>query len=145
MVADTITYVDTIPYYYPVPKDSTIVRYVTVRVPKYVESVPASADSLPKYAESDTKLDECVPVDSVEVQLPITQKVYKDSSYTAYVSGFQPHLDSLIVYPQKYVVTISERRKPPRWHIGPSVGVGVTTEGIQPTLGVTLTYSIWSW
>ena len=136
---DTITIVDTIPFYYPVPKDSVVVRYVAEKLPVVSEGVPKIADSVPQIAVS-------VPKDSVSVQIPIVQKVYENSTYKAYVSGFRPNLDSLIVYPTRQVVTIvPPKEKPHRWHIGPSIGVGMTTNGIQPTLGITLTYSIWSW
>ena len=37
--------------------------------------------------------------------LPVEQKIYQDSNYTAYVSGYNPNLDSLKVYPKTVTVT----------------------------------------
>ena len=145
VVVDTITYMDTIHCYYPVPKDSTVIKYLSVKVPVVSDNRTEIADSVPKYAKNDKELAKCVPVDSVDVQIPISQIMYEGPQYKAYVSGFQPHLDSLLIYSQRDVVTAFERRKPPRWHLGPSVGVGITPKGFQPMLGVTLTYSIFSW
>lgn len=130
---DTIRtiFVDTIPYYKPIPKDSVVVRYITERLP-VVDSSVDKVDS---------------SVDSVAVEIPITQKVYEDSAYTAWVSGYQPSLDSLILYPKREVVTIVEREKPKRWSIGVTAGYGITMQGspqFEPFIGIGLTYNLWS-
>ena len=44
---------------------------------------------VPKYLPGDTIHD------SIEVPIPIIQKRYDDSLYTAWVSGFEPNLDSI--------------------------------------------------
>lgn len=80
--------------------------------------------------------------DSIEVAIPITQKVYGDSTFTAYVSGFQPSLDSIFLYPRTQVVTV--REKPRRWSLGVGAGYGMTPKGFQPYVGVTFSYSIFS-
>ena len=74
-VYDTVPWFDTIPYYLPVPKDSVVIRYVTATLPAAHDSVPADDDP-----------DEAMAGDSVRVEIPITQKVYSTSDYTAYVS-----------------------------------------------------------
>ena len=86
-VYDTIPWFDTIPYYLPVPKDSVVIRYVTATLPAAHDSVPADDDP-----------DEAMAGDSVRVEIPITQKVYSTSDYTAYVSGYRASLDSIDIY-----------------------------------------------
>lgn len=76
--------------------------------------------------------------------------VYSDSTYTAWVSGFCASLDSIEVYPRVTVIrdsTVVERyfridAKKKRWHIGPSVGIGLGPDcKVSPYIGITLTYS----
>ena len=80
--------------------------------------------------------------DSIEVAIPITQKVYGDSTFTAYVSGFQPSLDSIFLYPRTQVVTV--REKPRRWSLGVGAGYGLTPRGFQPFVGVSVSYTLWN-
>ena len=121
--ADTITYYDTVRVEIPVPKDSLIIRYVT-------ETLPVRNDK--KVEESDNSTD------SVDVILPITQKIYSNGRYKAYVSGYHPSLDSLFIYSPVKEITIKE--KPKRWGIGPYVGVDAFGRGVS--VGVSLHYSI---
>lgn len=78
--------------------------------------------------------------DSVEVVLPLSQRVYESDEYKAWVSGVRPQLDSIVVYQRCETVKI--RYPPKRWHIGPTLGVGVTSKGVGPFIGVSLTYSV---
>lgn len=161
---DTIktTFVDTIPYYKPVPKDSTVIKYVTATLPKADDkednfpnkTVTKLPESVQKFPESDKNLQDSVqnfgksvPKDSVTVQIPITQKVYEDSTYTAYVSGYRASLDSLIFKMPREVVTIKEHSKPKRWSVGVQVGYGMTLKGtpqFTPYIGVGVSYNLFS-
>lgn len=119
-----VTYVDTILYSKPVPKDSTVVRYTT--------------DTL---AVADTTFTDSVIVrDSVVVRVPIMQKVYQDTTYKAWVSGYRPNLDSIAVYPRREILTITE--KPKRWGVGVQAGLGATTKGLAPYIGIGVSYNI---
>ncbi len=80
--------------------------------------------------------------DSLSISLPITQKVYRDSTYTAYVSGFDARLDSIQVYSK--VITVTKRQKPPRFNIGLQAGYGITPKGMQPYIGVGVTWNLFS-
>ena len=80
--------------------------------------------------------------DSATVELPIMQSVYESKDYKAYVSGVHAQLDSIFVYPLHEVVTIKEKQPPKKWHIGVTTGYGLTTKGMQPYVGIGLTYSI---
>ncbi|MDO4165551.1 MAG: hypothetical protein Q4D56_14395 [Bacteroides sp.] len=126
---DTVrtTYVDTIAYYKPIPKDSFVVRYVLRELP--------TADSVDG------------GVDSVKVVVPITQKRYEDSTYTAYVSGYMSSLDSFKLYPRREVTTITRRTATKRWSIGVQAGYGMQFGGtlrFAPYVGIGLTYNLFS-
>ena len=150
---DTIktTFVDTIPYYKPVPKEEKPLGNITAKLPV---SVPKLPESVQKFPESDKNLQDSVqnfsksvPEDSVTVQIPITQKVYEDSTYTAYVSGYRASLDSLVFKMPREVITIKEKRKHKRWGVGFQVGYGLTLKGnpqFTPYIGVGVSYNLFS-
>ena len=160
---DTIrtTIVDTIAYYKPILKDSTVINYVTVRLPKADDkednfpnkTVTKLPESVQKFPESDKNLQDSVQnfgkivPDSVNVVIPITQKVYDEDTYTAFVSGYNPSLDSLIFKMPREVVTIKEYSKPKRWSVGVQVGYGVTLKGtpqVAPYVGIGVSYNLFS-
>ena len=74
---------------------------------------------------------------------------YQDSNYYAKVSGVQPRLDELRIYPKTVYETQYIYRdivcKPKRWGIGLSVGYGVGRNGLSPVLAVTVNYNLWNW
>ena len=123
-VSDTIVLRDTIMVEKPVTRDSVIVRYKRVEVPVVVR---------------DTILD------TVFVELPITSKYYKSSRYEAWVSGYEPSLDSISIFSEtKYIKDMVKTRKS-RWGLGVSVGYGVTRTKVEPFVGVSVNYNILSW
>lgn len=129
--ADTVTVVDSMPCYYPVPRDSAVVRYETVRLRVADTSLVTVRDTVRV-------------ADSVQVVVPITQKMYADSTYRAYVSGYNPRLDSIFVYaPTKYVTTVV-KEKPKRWAIGVQAGCGYSRGGISPYVGIGVSYNLYS-
>ena len=86
--------------------------------------------------------------DSIEIPIPIEQKRYEDSLYTAWVSGFRPALDSIRLHQPEIVTTITETivKKAPRLSLGLSVGPGVSIDnnhhmGIY--VGFTANYRLW--
>lgn len=124
---DTVNYVDTSYYRVPVPFDSAIVRYDTLRT-----SIISYRDSI-------------IIRDSV-IQVPITQKVYQDSTYKAYVSGWHPNLDSIFVYNRRTVITNTiTRTQVRRFGVGLNVGFGYGTisKRMEPYVGIGATYIIW--
>lgn len=82
--------------------------------------------------------------DSADVAVPVEQKVYTGGNWRAVISGAFVSLDTMEVYNRSEVVTI---RQPPdrskRWSLGVGVGYGMTPQGVQPFVGVTLSYSLW--
>lgn len=145
IVSDTTTFVDTITYYKPVPKDSAVVRYVTRYLP-----VAKQKDTLlaGNYAQKDGEIippqglsDES---DSMAVEIPITQKVYKGEEYRAYVSGYEPHLDSIFVFPKTTMIRERAYKPPNKWHLGITggYGYGFKSQQMEPYIGIGITYSI---
>lgn len=117
--------------YTPTPVDSHLTgRVVYVKVP-----MPGKRDTL-----RDTICD------SIEVQIPIMQKRYEDSLYTAWVSGFHPNLDSIRLHTPEITTTITKYVEKPakRLAIGPSVGVGYGIINRKPDIyiGATITWNL---
>jgi hypothetical protein len=86
--------------------------------------------------------------DTIAVPVPIEQKRYDDSLYTAWVSGYEPALDSIRLHQPEVVTTITRTiTKPaPRWSIGPSVGTGISITGQRQAgifVGFTAQYRLW--
>ncbi len=140
---DTVTVYDTIPYIEAAPVSSHQIGYKAVKVS--ASCIIGRGDALPCIiADTTVQLSGAVitaeGTDSLTLQLPMTQNVYEGEEYKAYVSGVYPSLDSLFVYPRRETVTI--KKPPKRWHIGPTVGIGYTPDGFEPFIGISLTYSI---
>lgn len=126
-VCDTtkVTVVDSVKKSFPVPVDSFVVRYIA-------KSLPIARDSATKQLGND----------SVKVQIPISQKVYEDTLYRAYVSGYEPNLDSITIKQRTTYITHTIRDKESRFRIGLQAGYGLTPKGMQPYVGVGLSYRL---
>lgn len=129
---------DTIPVFIdtPIPRDSTVLRYETIKVPVYDTIQAPIADTL--------------GYDSIAIEIPITQKMYEDSTYQAWVSGYKPMLDSIRIFQPvttiTHTVTNTEvRYKTKRWGVGVQAGIGVTPTKVEPYIGIGVTYNIFSW
>ena len=81
--------------------------------------------------------------DTMYVQLPISQKEYKDSTYTAWVSGYRAQLDSIAFVQPTITETIIRREKHKRWGLGVIGGYGVGKNGSSPYIGVGVYYRVW--
>lgn len=84
--------------------------------------------------------------DTVWATVPRTQKRYEDSTYTAWVSGYEPRLDSIEVY--RRTVTIEKREtvsKRNRFNVGLTggIGYGVFTRKPDVFIGVGCTVRLW--
>lgn len=129
-----------------VEKHDTLWRDTTITHPTPTASVQTGGTLFIPYIveRTDTLHDR----DTIQVPVPIEQKRYDDSLYTAWVSGYQPQLDSIALH-QPEVITTIERTivKPvPRWSIGPAVGAGFSVTGQQQAgifVGFTIQYRLW--
>lgn len=101
---------------------------------------PATLDCLFR-ATSDTTIS----VDTVrkEVMIPITQKEYKDSDFTAYVSGYRARLDSIKVISKVVTknVVVPKFRK---WNVGliGGYGYGFRSKQFEPFIGIGITLNL---
>ena len=89
------------------------------------------------------------PMDTiVEIALPRTQREYNDSTYTAWVSGYEPALDSIAVYNRTVYQTVTIREYQPKkqWTVGIQAGMGVGLSENKvittPYIGIGLTYKL---
>lgn len=128
---DTVVRVDTVVIEKPVVKDSIVTRWVT----RYLPAVNTEADTSATVANHD----------SVNVILPIEQKTYTSDQYTAWVSGYEPRLDSIALYTKDVVVEkeIYLDKKRRRWGCVVGAGVGTNNKGVSPYVGVTVGYIIY--
>lgn len=128
--------VDTVRFEKPVVKDSTITRYITKIVPIKVRANEISASPVCK---TDSLLD------SVSVTIPITQKIYEDSLYKAYVSGYAVNLDSIFVnrFTERIYIR-SPTSKQKRFGVGIQTGIGYTPKGFQPYVGIGIDIRLFS-
>ena len=142
---DTIVTYDTIAYLHPVPKDSVVLRYVTRHL------AVVRADSSQYIDKSDTISPgnyaqnwENFIRDSADVEIPITQKRYYSDEYVAYVSGYEPSLDSIKVYPRTTLIRERSYKPPNKFHIGLNAGYGygIKSKTFEPYVGVGISYSI---
>lgn len=134
---DTLIVFDTIPYPHPVSRDSVVIRYITQTLP--------AATAEPDTAQTDIEHSPIADVgrDSVEVEIPITQKVYETDRYRAVVSGYQPSLDDILIFQPTQVIRVKD--KPKRWGVGVHAGYGVTIRGtpqFMPYIGVGVSYNL---
>lgn len=77
--------------------------------------------------------------DSVFVELPRQQAEYSGDGYRAWVSGYRPRLDSLRL--EREVAVTTRRRS--RWSVGVHAGMGMTPRGLQPYIGVGVSYRLY--
>lgn len=138
-VRDTVRVWDTVRVRMPMARDSAVIRTEVA----YLTPVTQHPTPVTQHPTPDTQHPSPVTQhpDTVPVLVPIVQKVYTDSTYTAWVSGYRARLDSIAVYRQTQTVTI--RQKPRRWSIGLQAGYGLTPRGPQPYVGVGVTYRLW--
>lgn len=79
------------------------------------------------------------------IYLPRETKVYEDSLYRAVVSGYEPRLESIAVYPRThYVITSTTERVQNKVGVGFQIGLGAGTKGFTPYVGIGVQYNIWN-
>ena len=119
--------------------DTIIERETITAIPDTVYRTVALGEKTVKVVVHDT----LCKTDTVTVSLPFVQKQYKDSSYSAWISGYEPSLDSIRVFPTTTIIRESKvvRQKARRWGIYGGVGIGVS-DRITPCVGVGIGYRI---
>ena len=128
---DTLFIRDTIVIENPVFKERRIVE----RVPMPVTDTVRITDTLYMYADRESRM-------------------YEGDSYKAVISGINPSLDWIEVYPEekfvtKYMIPASAKSKAKRWGLGVQAGYGVMpvqgTVYASPYVGIGLSYNLMTW
>lgn len=78
----------------------------------------------------------------LEVPLIKQTVTYSDSTYKAVVSGYNPKLDYIETYNTTHYITEFVREKQKKWGIGIQAGYGVGRNGLQPYVGVGVSYNL---
>lgn len=124
---------------------------------------------LPAEIRTETKVNTVVKVDTLLISAPMApllvfrltdtmrigdtvvyreQAYYEDSLYRAWVSGYRPKLDSLMVFPKTVYQTVTNDiyhtivLKKKRWGLGLQAGYGYPS-GIYA--GVGISYNLFQW
>ena len=126
---DTLIVRDTVTVEFPVPILTTITDTILVAYPDIV-----------------------IIHDTTFVQLPKERKEYSGKDYRAVVSGFQPSLDLIQVFPETKTITQTisvPPRKRSHWSIAIQAGYGLTIQDNHitplPYIGAGLSYSLVEW
>jgi hypothetical protein len=135
VVVDSIVAHTVVPDTTPSVKDSVIVRY------KYV-TIPVNDTIYTKVEQPEIGV--AVEGDSVQLEIPISQKVYETDDYRAYVSGYDAKLDSVFISQKVTTVHIRDPAKAKRFSVGLQAGYGMTPKGFQPYVGVGVSINLWS-
>ena len=166
---DTIVKFDTICIAEPVATDSVVIRYVTRWLAVAEKPDTDLSGTVAEKTDTDVsgtvaeKTDTDVsgtvaigvdalvndvvandmPPDSVRVIVPITQKTYETDEYKAWVSGYEPELDSINIYRRTETVTnticLDKNRR--RWGVMTGIGAGISHKGnVTPMVGVMIGY-----
>lgn len=127
--ADTLIVRDTITVEFPVPILTTITDTILVAYPDIV-----------------------IIHDTTFVQLPRERKEYSGKDYRAVVSGFQPSLDLIQVFPETKVVTQTisvPSRNRSHWALSIQAGYGITLQNNRitplPYIGAGISYNLIEW
>lgn len=92
----------------------------------------------------DSVIDSNPTADTVTIALAREQHVYTDdSTYTAWISGIAPQLDSLMIM-RSSVTTLVSAPSPQRsrWNISVGAGFAITPRGATPYIGIGVTYNL---
>lgn len=132
----------------PDAKKETVVGTIKIPVPKQIQD-PWISDNLSESVLDSVGISDKLSDIPDSIEVPRTQKVYSDSTYTAYVSGYDPCLDSIFVRQKIIEHSIVETRTVPtkqfrRWNVGliGGYGYGFKSKEFEPFVGFGLTISI---
>lgn len=145
---DTVVVYDTIPHYYPVPKDSAVVRYITRVLPSVRDGIAQysnGADTVYHVIEANNMVEHFADTSKmIPVEIPITSKHYNTPEYDAWVSGYEANLDSIKVYRRTEYITerVTVSKRPNKWELDAVAGIDYLPRHDQytPRAALELTY-----
>ena len=135
------------------PEPSVVVERDTVwkdsiiREPVAADTIQTDRVAYIKVAVAQPQTQHDTIRDSIEVPVPIYQKRYDDSLYTAWVSGFRPNLDSILIHQREIMTTVTKTivKPAPRLSVGIQAGAGYGIINRQPDIyiGVGAQWRLW--
>ena len=125
----------------------TVWKDTVIREPVAAETINTGRVVYVKVPTQSARKELDTVHDSIEVPVPIVQKRYEDSLYTAWVSGYEPALDSIDLRLPTITETVTKTivKKAPRLSVGVQAGAGVGVFSRQPDLwlGVGAQWRFW--
>ena len=110
----------------PVEVEKVVVRWKAYTIPS-TDVVIHDTLFAGNYAQDSAQI---IP-DSIEINLPITQTKYQDSLYTAWVSGYDAKLDSILIR-ERQTTILNVVRKKKHWNYGIQAGGGFDVINQKP-------------
>lgn len=133
----------------PELKTEKVVGKIKIKKPARSKIVQNCSDSVSFCSDSIKNCSDSLENCSDSIEVDRVQRVYEDSAYTAYVSGYDPKLDSIIVRQKEVVRTITEtitlkKKEFRRWNVGlvGGYGYGLNSKEFEPFVGVGVTIGI---
>lgn len=120
---DTVILRDTIRDSIPYPVYETVIQEVPELFPVYITLA------------GDTVREPVI------VPIRITQKEYQTDDYRAWVSGYNPALDSIHIF--RKTLSVTQKQPSRRFGIGITAGYGIGKNGLSPYVGIGGYYRIW--
>lgn len=153
------TVVDTVKVAKPVAKDSAFQGWIKVPVAALKGSTqnhdnedaralrtPTGHEGGSNSCITGRKVSNPAPLDTVWATLPRTQKRYEDSIYEAWISGYEPRLDSIYVYRKTVMVTniktVTKRNAFSLGIVG-GAGYGVFSRKLDVFVGIGGSIRLW--
>lgn len=126
-------------------KVDTLYLFDTIRIEKPVPKIIKKIDTFLVQVKDTIKLK-----DTLYIALSREQITYEDKNYQAWISGYQPQLDSIHIFRNTQQIinstTIQNKLQKNRWSIGIHAGYGLTSRQniIKPTpyIGFGLSYRL---
>lgn len=134
-----------------VVKEKIVTRYIEVKdtLPQEISSRIVGKVTVAHRCDSFCLETDSILTFSDSIELEKEQKVFSDdSTYTAYISGYRPNLDSIIFRQKDYYHSVFEIKTLPsvksnRFHIGiiGGYGYGFSSSNFEPFIGIGFSYS----
>ena len=125
----------------------TLWRDTVIHDPQPAETINTGRVVYIKVAVPQPQTQRDTVHDSIDVPVPIAQRRYDDSLYTAWVSGYQPALDSILLRlpTVTYTITRTIVTPSPRLTLGIQVGAGIGILQHHPDIyvGIGAQYNLW--
>ena len=119
-----------------IEKIKTVKSIDTVEVP---EPIPYLVENTDTMYVTQMYIDNGEPLEVPLIKQTVT---YSDSTYKAVVSGYNPKLEYIETYNTTHYITEFVQKKKKKWGLGIQAGYGIGRNGLQPYVGVGVSYNL---